>query len=474
MTKYISVLIFVGTMILAFYAGVYFRSFAINSLVKAPLEKEVSNIAENYNKNIWCKFENTLDKYKNSNENTRNKDAEYNRFLNSSKLLFTAIPYAKVSLLNNNHKEIVSSNNKSRMNFDQSPNDKIINPIDENKIVKNKYIRVTKEITALNCDETPTNTESPVSSYLVFYHDISKLSQNFYHFQIIITLGILLIICFLYLSLYLTSRKTERIITKQHDEKIALEKAKSIAEERNYQKSMFLANVSHELRTPLNAIIGFSEIIKDEVMGPVGNPQYKEYVQDINTSGIHLLSLINDILDYSKAEARKLDVEIINIDLTKIVKSCFRLVEQRATEGKIELISEIPISQVLLEADPKRMKQVILNLLSNAVKFTPEGEQVKVKIIEKILEQRIILSVEDSGIGISQKNISKAMSPFGQIDSSISRKYEGTGLGLPLARKLTEIMGGVFSIKSELGLGTTVTIEFPVKNLNKQKDNESF
>ncbi|NDB69841.1 MAG: sensor histidine kinase, partial [Methylocystaceae bacterium] len=179
-------------------------------------------------------------------------------------------------------------------------------------------------------------------------------------------------------------------------------------------------------------------------------------------SGVHLLSLINDILDYSKAEAQKLEVEFVDIDISKIAQSCLRLFEPRAKQAKINLVKRFPEKHIILSADPKRIKQVILNLMSNSIKFTHENGHVELAIEEHILEGKINIIVSDNGIGISAKDIPKALAPFGQIDSSLSRKYEGTGLGLPLTKKLTEIMGGKFDIMSEVGVGTTVILSFPI------------
>ncbi len=182
---------------------------------------------------------------------------------------------------------------------------------------------------------------------------------------------------------------------------------------------------------------------------------------------MHLVCIINDILDYSKAEARKLEVEFVDIDIKKIAHSCMRLVEPRAKEAKVKLIERMPDKNVVLSADPKRMKQVILNLLSNSVKFTQEGGEISLIIEDDMLGGKVSVTISDNGIGIAAKDISKALAPFGQIDSSLSRKYEGTGLGLPLTKKLVEIMGGVFDIKSEVGLGTTIRLIFPIISQHK-------
>jgi two-component system cell cycle sensor histidine kinase PleC len=251
------------------------------------------------------------------------------------------------------------------------------------------------------------------------------------------------------------------MIEKQHEVNLELAEAKEKAEVESSEKSKFLANISHELRTPLNAIIGFSEIIKTESLGPVGNQQYKDYANDINNSGTHLLSLINDILDYSKAAAEKLKVESIELDVTKILTTSMRLVKPRAEEAKVNLVEDISKETLILVADPKRLKQAVLNLLSNSVKFTPENGSVTMSAWIDHKANILNIQVKDTGIGIADNDISKAMSTFGQVDSKLSRKYEGTGLGLPLTKKLVELMKGKFNIQSELGFGTTVTLSFP-------------
>lgn len=311
--------------------------------------------------------------------------------------------------------------------------------------------------------------DQSVQFMVELFYDIDYVYGTLMMYQILIMSSIIFMAAFLYSLLLVTSWKADKIIERQQEENIELKLAKQKAEKLSQEKSKFLANVSHELRTPLNAIIGFSDIIKDEVMGPVGNEQYKDYACDINNSGVHLLSLINDILDYSKAEAGKLEVEYIKMDLNKVVKSSFRLVLPRAKEAKINLVQDVPKEHVILEADPKRMKQVILNLLSNSVKFTPEGGEVKLTL-RVIRDTYVKIEVHDTGIGIAAKNISQAMSTFGQVDSSLSRRYEGTGLGLPFSKKLVEMMGGIFDIKSEEGLGTTITLRFPlIKGQGRQE-----
>jgi two-component system cell cycle sensor histidine kinase PleC len=252
----------------------------------------------------------------------------------------------------------------------------------------------------------------------------------------------------------------QRIINKQFETNRDLEGAKIKAETESLAKTEFLANISHELRTPLNAIIGFSEIMIAETYGKVENVQYKDYITDINNSGKHLLSVINDILDFSKAAADKLQVDKIELDLNKLASSSMRFVKPRADEASVKLIEDFPAEHVIIYADPKRLKQALLNLLSNAVKFTPAEGSVTLAIRKNVVEKLVYISVTDTGIGMSDQDIPKALSSFGQIDNKLSRKYEGTGLGLPLTKKLVELMSGKFDLKSSPGKGTTVTIEF--------------
>ncbi len=273
--------------------------------------------------------------------------------------------------------------------------------------------------------------------------------------------------------LYMSAINAEGEVAKEHVKSQSLMSAKKLAEDESRQKSQFLANVSHELRTPLNAIIGFSEIIKDEVMGPVQNEQYKEYMHDIHNSGVHLLSLINDILDYSKAEAGKLDVKIEEVDVTKIIRNVMRLVEPKAQEQQVNITSDLGNTHFILHTDSKRLKQVLLNLLSNAVKFTPEGGNITLSGWEDSKHDQLVLEVKDTGVGIAEQDISKVMSTFGQVENKLSRRHEGTGLGLPLSKRLVELMGGTFSIKSRLNEGTTVSFALPLKHEDAEQNKPS-
>ena len=228
-------------------------------------------------------------------------------------------------------------------------------------------------------------------------------------------------------------------------------------------KSQFLATMSHELRTPLNAIIGFSELLKSEALGPLGSERYAEYAADIHDSGSHLLSLINDVLDFSKAEAGRLDLREEPLDLREVLTDCLRLTAPGAKEAGIAVSLDLPPTAPAVVADARRMKQIALNLLSNALKFTAAGGAVRVSLA--LEDDGLAMAVSDTGIGMTPEQIPVALEPFGQVDSSLSRRHEGTGLGLPLCRRFAEAHGGSLTIESELGKGTTVTVRLPAERL---------
>ena len=253
-------------------------------------------------------------------------------------------------------------------------------------------------------------------------------------------------------------------ITERRQAEMSLTNAKEQADFANRSKSEFLANMSHELRTPLNAIIGFSEIIKDQLFGPVGQPQYIEYANDIHDSGELLLSLINDILDMSKIEAGKRELAESIINVENVVQSVARLVASRAKAGRLHMNVKVPHDLPAFRGEERAIKQVLTNLLTNAIKFTPEGGNI---FLTAHLDEfgRICISVQDTGVGMAPEDIPVAMAPFGQIESALSRKNQGTGLGLPLTKALVELHGGVLDLQSEVGKGTTVTIVLPAERV---------
>ncbi|MDP6787530.1 MAG: PAS domain S-box protein, partial [Rhodospirillales bacterium] len=239
-----------------------------------------------------------------------------------------------------------------------------------------------------------------------------------------------------------------------------LSAAKDIAEAANRTKSEFLANMSHELRTPLNAILGFSNVMQEELHGPLKNEKYREYVDDIHKSGEHLLELINDILDLSKIEAKALVLEEKPMDLHKVSEAIIRLIRPRAEKGRIAVTNKVGRDLPFLFGDERRVKQILFNLLSNATKFTDAGGSV---ILDANMnkDECLALMVSDTGIGMDETELDTAFSTFGQIDGTLAREHEGAGLGLPLTRALVELHGATMTVKSMKGEGTEVTVEFP-------------
>jgi two-component system cell cycle sensor histidine kinase PleC len=235
--------------------------------------------------------------------------------------------------------------------------------------------------------------------------------------------------------------------------------ARRRAEEASRAKSIFLANISHELRTPLNAIIGFAQMIRDRVFGD-DTHRYAEYADDIYSSGRHLLCIINGLLDMAKIEAGKLKLDETLMKLDEIVRECMGAVQSLAAKSKIELNVNLPDSGIWLRADETKLKQIIINLLSNAVKFTPAGGKVTFSA-ERDQDGSLILTISDTGIGMSPEEAQCALELFRQLDNPMSRRCEGTGLGLPLAVQLTELHGGSFRIESVPGSGTSIFIRLP-------------
>ena len=236
------------------------------------------------------------------------------------------------------------------------------------------------------------------------------------------------------------------------------------AESANQAKSEFLANMSHELRTPLNAINGFSEMMVEEMFGPLGDARYKSYAQDILSSGQHLLALINDVLDMAKIEAGKMNLRFEPLRLEEVAEDAVRLIRNRAEAAGLRVIIDAPALPDV-EGDYRALKQVLLNLLSNAVKFTPRGGRIVVAAEERrdAMGERVRISVTDTGVGIAHEDLARLARPFEQIESQLAKTQQGTGLGLALSKSLVEMHGGLLEIESQPGVGTTVSFLLPVR-----------
>jgi len=249
-------------------------------------------------------------------------------------------------------------------------------------------------------------------------------------------------------------------ITERKQAEATMAHAWAQAELANRAKSEFLANMSHELRTPLNAIIGFSEILSGEHLGAMSNPRYLEYSHDIHSSGLHLLSIINDVLDMSKIEAGKLEIHEDEVAVGPLLASVARMVAERARETQVALVVEPPEEGLRIWADERAMKQCLLNLLSNAVKFSDAGGTVSAAATVEG-DGSAVFTIADTGIGMSPEDMERALQPFGQAKAATTRAYGGTGLGLPITKGLVEAHGGRLEIDSRLGQGTRIRIVFP-------------
>ncbi len=264
---------------------------------------------------------------------------------------------------------------------------------------------------------------------------------------------------------------SRRVIGQLHESRAALEEmtrrlaiAAEEAHQANRAKSAFLANMSHELRTPLNAILGFSEIMKDQHLGPLNNPRYQSYTRDIHSSGVYLLGIINDVLDLSKIEAGKMTLDSAEeFVLADTVKASIAMVESLGDKFDVRLEAELPAPDVRLIGVERMMRQILINLLGNAVKFTQAGGVVHVSAGPCV--GGYALTVSDTGIGMSEEDIAQALTPFGQVGNQANIRHAGTGLGLPLAKAMVELHGGAMEIISAPGQGTSIVLTFPLSRV---------
>jgi len=451
-------------------AGIMFRNVAVDD-IKRLIDRNNASIAEGYIESVWKEHRETVSMFSTTLSEKDRNNPETQKLVQNFGLdtvrYFKKMPLLRVNIYNSVGTLLITSNVNSGnalVGQDISPNPNFV----KNQFRGSYMSSQTTETKLHNGSGIVLQTLVPIidgagvsQGMIELVADLTMPLENLQSLQFIGTAYVIGFLLLYMAILFLIGRRTESIISKQHEANVELAAAAAIAQSENRDKTQFLANISHELRTPLNAIIGFSEIIKNNLSHEMDHKKFEDYINDIHSSGVHLLSLINDILDYSKAEAGKLEMEVSEVNLNKLVHNCVRLVTPRAEAAQVILVEALPKEILNIVTDSKKFKQILLNLLSNAIKFTPAGGEVRIVAWADINTDNYMFEVRDSGIGIAPKDISRAMSPFGQVDSAMSRKYEGTGLGLPLTKKFVELMGGKFEIASEVGVGTTIRFSVP-------------
>ncbi|MCH8111223.1 MAG: HAMP domain-containing histidine kinase [Proteobacteria bacterium] len=301
----------------------------------------------------------------------------------------------------------------------------------------------------------------PVEGVVEIYSDVTD-------FQAQVSKAARLELSFIAISLFvvfalLTTMiwRADRLIRRSHKRHVELAASAAMANAASQAKSEFVANMSHELRTPLNAILGFSEMIRSMPDRPDAAAKDQEYARDIHRAGTHLLDIIGAVLDMAKAETGKLNRSLSSVDAGEVAADVVDMLVNQATTRGVDLTYEVPTSLAPLCSDESKVRQILINLVSNAIKFTPAGGRVRLVVSQQDPRGPTCFEVIDTGIGMRAQDIPTALSPFGQIDSSFTREYEGTGLGLPLSRKFVELLEGRLEIRSRPGSGTTVAIILP-------------
>ncbi|WP_448605806.1 sensor histidine kinase [Neorickettsia risticii] len=439
-----SFILIVVTILLTSFLG-YMKTE--KNLLESSTERNAINIRNIFNRLIWEKYSFMLEMY-NFEPTRMHEKPQFMYFESEAKLLFEPLDVIQVEIFYKGETKVFSLN-KYLEHVHHPYNHDLKNNISSTSTDNEGNIVVT---VALNPEENPP-------SVIEITYDAKSLIRPFRITWIGFTLVVLFICSSLFLWSVMKIRESSKVLNEQFSINTKLKKAKESIEEISSQKSQFLANVSHELKTPLNAIIGFSDLIRTaEVLGT----EHREYANDIYYSGNHLLNLINDILDFSKSELNNLEIKPTLFDLVRLTETCIRMTTTK--RKKIKIVKSFFSNKILIKSDHKRVKQVILNILSNSIKFTNEDGLIKISIIR--LPSEIEIEISDNGVGIPEKDIAKALSVFGQSNTELSRKYDGAGIGLPLSKKLVELMGGAFEIESKEGSGTVVKIRLPYRESN--------
>jgi len=266
-----------------------------------------------------------------------------------------------------------------------------------------------------------------------------------------------------YLVLIWYVRRGDQLLAAEHARSLALTQTAARAEAASKAKSQFLANMSHELRTPLNSVIGFAEILSSEGFGPLGDKRYLSYAKEIGDGGRNLLTIINNTLDLSKIELGTAEVTLRPVDPVTVVRGAVQQLDREIQDSQVSVAIEIDPRVASIESDETKLKQILLNVISNGLKFTPPQGRVTIKVVGSDDDRIVRFEVRDTGIGIAPADVPIALAPFGQVDSALNRRYQGAGLGLPLAKGLAALLGGSLEIAGVPGAGTTVTITLPAR-----------
>ncbi|EER22137.1 MULTISPECIES: sensor histidine kinase [spotted fever group] len=465
----------------------FYRYFMIKEMIVKQVALEHTKIVELYTDNIWNTHQNVISKLHKFDYLKLLQDQDFINFAKITAQWFTNLNI-NISIYDLKGNKFITSNMLHMYSVDNYKDDSLVEIVTA-KIDKfflksftskaplqdafegiTSHILLPRVVIENESDLTvgeasfvtsyipviDNNLDFPVDAVFEINTNITSQWQNITSLEQKVFIAFIIIFIIFCTIIISNTNYARQIIEEQLETNRNLKAQIVKLEKTSSSNTKFFANISHELRTPLNAIIGFSEILMSERDAE----KSKNYIKDINDAGKHLLSMINDILDLSKASADKLKVDSIDLDLNKLISSSLILVKPRADQAEVALISRLPKEHVVIKADPKRLKQVFLNLLSNAVKFTNSGGSVTIALEKDELAKLVYIKVIDTGIGIEEKDIPKTLSAFGQIDSELSRKYEGTGLGLPLTKKLVELMNGKFDLQSKINEGTTITITF--------------